>query len=116
MEDNTQQPIDDPLKVLLKPEYYEKLKQEDTFDKLRKDIELTDEEKAAIDKWMSDPLRTSDSKIAHLIKDYWEHPEKFKWYRDHVMFPTVDEKYFSGRIDDNPHEWKVEIPIITGTF
>lgn len=29
MDDNTQQPIDDPLKVLLKPEYYEKLKKQE---------------------------------------------------------------------------------------
>ena len=88
MEDNTRQPEQDGLKVLLKPEYYEKLKQEEAFDKLRNDIELTDEEKAAIDKWMSDPIRTSDSRIGHLVKDYWEHPERFKWFRDHVLFPT----------------------------
>ena len=116
MEDNTRQPEQDGLKVLLKPEYYEKLKQEEAFDKLRNDIELTDEEKAAIDKWMSDPIRTSDSRIGHLVQDYWEHPERFKWFRDHVLFPTVDERYFPGQVDDNPHSWKVEIPIITGTF
>ena len=45
-----------------------------------------------------------------------KHPERFKWYRDHVMFPTVEERYFPDRVDDNPHDWRVEIPIITGTF
>ncbi len=78
--------------------------------------EIPDEAKAEIEKQLSDPLHTSDSKIAHLIKDYWEHPEKFKWYRDHVMFPTVEERYFPDRVDDNPHEWKVEIPIISMDF
>lgn len=113
MEDNSQQ---DGLKVLLKPEYYEKLKQEEAFDKLRNDIELTDEEKAAIDKWMSDPIRLSDSRIGHLVKDYWDHPERFKWFRDHVIFPTTDEKYLPTRVDDNPNEWKVELPIISIDF
>lgn len=116
MEDNTRQPEQDGLKVLLKPDYYEKLKQEEAFDKLRNDIELTDEEKAAIDKWMSDPIRTSDSRIGHLVKDYWEHPERFKWFRDHVLFPTIEEKYFPDRVDDNPHDWRVEIPIISMDF
>jgi hypothetical protein len=50
------------------------------------------------------------------LQDLWEHPEKVKWYRDHVLFPTTDEKYFPDRVENNPHEWKVEIPILSIDF
>ena len=77
---------------------------------------MTDEEKAEIDKQMSDPLHKSDSKVAQLIKELWEHPERSKWYRDHVLFPTIEQKYSPERVDDNPNDWKVEIPILTFNF
>ena len=103
---------DEGLKVLLTPEAYTKLKE----DERKKQLELTDEEKAEVDKVMSDPLRTSDSKIGHFLQDLWNHPEKVKWYRDHVLFPTIEQKYFPERVDDNPKHWSVEIPIFTMEF
>ena len=102
----------DGLKVLLTPEAYQKLKDEE-----RKKLHgLTDEEKADVEKQMSDPILQSDSRIGHILQDLWNHPEKCQWYRDHVLFPTVDEKYFPDKMDDNPHEWCVEIPIISMDF
>ena len=65
---------------------------------------------------MSDPFRTSDSNIIHWIQDLVKHPEKTKWYREHILFPTSEEKYFPDRVDSNPHEWKVEIPIFSMEF
>jgi hypothetical protein len=83
---------------------------------LKKQQELTPEEKAEIDKQMSDLFRTSDSPIVHWVQDLWEHPEKCKWYRDQILFPSMEEKYFPDKGDDNPNEWKVEIPILTMDF
>ena len=65
---------------------------------------------------MSDPLRTSDSKIVNWIQDLWEHPEKSKWYRDHVLFPTTDEKHFMEGVNDDSGGMKIEIPIISMDF
>ena len=65
---------------------------------------------------MSDPFRTSDSKVVHWLKDLWEHPEKCQWYRDHVLFPSTEEKYYPERTEDNPGSIRIEIPIISMDF
>ena len=103
---------DDAMKVILTPQAYEKYLQ----DKYGNQKELTPEEKSEIDKQMSDPFRTSDSPIVHWAQDLWEHPEKVKWYRDHVLFPTIEQKYYPERVDENPNEWKVEIPVFSMDF
>lgn len=81
---------DDPLKVLLTPEAYRKLKEEEW----RRKHQLPDDVKEDIDKQMSDPIYQSGSQIGLMLQDLWNHPEKCKWYRDHVLFPTTDEKEF----------------------
>lgn len=65
---------------------------------------------------MEDPFRYSDSDTVNWVQDLWEHPEKVKWYRDHILFPTTNEKHFMDDLDDNPNNIKVEIPIISMDF
>ena len=80
-------------------------------------FKVTEEMKQEMLRQEADPMRTSDSKIGHFVQDLMQHPEKSKWYRDHVMFPTIEEKYFPDRAnDENPDHWRIEVPIITGTF
>ena len=102
---------DEAMKVLLTPEAYNRyLKEKYEVN------ELPEDAKQELEQQMSDPIRNSDSKVVHWLKDLWEHPEKCKWYRDHVLFPSIYEKYFPDKVEDNPNEWKVEIPIISMDF
>lgn len=77
--------------------------------------ELSDEEKSAMEKYMSEP-NTTDSWVLKLVKGILDSPAKSKWYRDHVLFPTIEQKYFPEREDVNPNEFKIEVPIISFTF
>lgn len=102
---------DEAMKVLLTPEAYNRyLKQK------YGNNELPEDAKQELEQQMSDPIRNSDSRVGHWLQDLWEHPEKVKWYRDHVLFPSIDEKYFPDQVEDNPHDWNVEIPILSMDF
>ena len=50
------------------------------------------------------------------LQDLEQHPEKSKWYRDNVLFPSIEKRYFGDMDDTNPNEWKIEIPIISMDF
>ena len=102
---------DEAMKVLLTPEAYNGY-----LEQKYGDNDLPEDAKQELEQQMSDPIRNSDSKVGHWLQDLLEHPEKVKWYRDHVLFPSIDEKYFPELVEDNPHDWKVEIPILSMDF
>lgn len=111
-----------PDLVFLNPEYLESLNKvpEITDDEFREFIlthnyEMPIELQKYVEEYMSNPLNKSDSRILGWIKDWIEHPEKSKIYRDKILFAPA-----GGRIEDNdnPPEkgWKIEIPIISIDF
>lgn len=113
---------DNPDSVFLNPDYLEKLNQvpEISDDEFREFIlthnyEMPIELQKYVEEYMNNPLNKSDSKVLGWIKDWIEHPEKSKIYRDRILFAPA-----GGRIedDDNPPEkgWKIEIPIISIDF
>ena len=65
---------------------------------------------------MNNPLNKSDSRVLGWIKDWIEHPEKSKIYRDKILFknPSLD----LGGIDDGDSgvKWRIEIPIFSIDF
>ncbi len=112
-----------PDSVFLNPEYLESLNQvpEITDDEFREFIlthnyEMPIELQKYIDEYMKNPLNRTDSKVLGWIKDWIEHPEKCQWYRDHVLFPSTEEKYFSDSAEDNPGNIRIEIPILSMDF
>ena len=80
---------DEAMKVLLTSEAYNRY-----LEQKYGDNDLPEDVKQELEQQMSDPIRNSDSKVGHWLQDLLEHPEKVKWYRDHVLFPSIDEKYF----------------------
>lgn len=116
-----------PDSVFLNPEYLESLNQESlnqvpeiSDDEFREFIlthnyEMPIELQKYVEEYMSNPLNRTDSKILGWIKDWIEHPEKSKIYRDQILFRPIsqigDDKY------DPPEKgWKIEIPIISIDF
>jgi len=82
-----------PDSVFLNPEYLESLNQvpEITDDEFREFIlthnyEMPDELQKYVEEYMNNPLNKSDSRILGWIKDWIEHPEKSKIYRDKILF------------------------------
>jgi len=106
-----------PDSVFLNPEYLESLNQvpEVTDDEFREFIlthnyEMPIELQKYVEEYMNNPLNRTDSKILGWVKDWIEHPEKSKMYRDKFMFQT------NGHVecdDDYQSEsgWKFEIPL-----
>ena len=117
-----EQHTDNPDSVFLNPDYLTKLNEvpEVTDDEFREFIlthnyEMPSDLKRYVDEYMANPLNHTDSKILGWIKDWIEHPEKSKIYRDQILFRPQsqigDEKY------DQPEKgWKIEIPIISIDF
>ena len=93
-----EQHTDNPDSVFLNPEYLESLNQESlnqvpeiTDDEFREFIlthnyEMPDELQKYVEEYMNNPLNKSDSRILGWIKDWIEHPEKSKIYRDKILF------------------------------
>ena len=117
-----EQHTDNPDSVFLNPDYLAKLNEvpEVTDDEFREFIlthnyEMPHDLKRYVDEYMANPLNHTDSKILGWIKDWIEHPEKSKIYRDKILFAPA-----GGRIedDDNPPEkgWRIEIPILSIDF
>ena len=82
---------DNPDSVFLNPEYLESLNKvpEITDDEFREFIlthnyEMPIELQKYVEEYMSNPLNKSDSRILGWIKDWIEHPEKSKIYRDKI--------------------------------
>ena len=110
---------ENPDAVFLNPEYLDKLNQvsEVTDDEFREFIlthnyEMPIDLKRYVDEYMANPLNHTDSKVLGWIKDWIEHPEKSKLYRDKFMFPQ------NGYVEDEEpmKGWKFEIPIISMEF
>ena len=108
-----------PDSVFLNPEYLEKLNEvpEVTDDEFREFIltynyDIPDHLKTYVNEYMSNPLKHSDSKVLGWVKDWIEHPEKSKIYRDKFMFPN----YGYDEVDEPQKGWKIEIPIISMEF
>lgn len=109
-----------PDSVFLNPEYLESLNKvpEITDDEFREFIlthnyEIPEDVKRYVNEYMSNPFNRTDSKVLGWIKDWIEHPEKSKMYRDKFMFPNYG--YDEG--DDEPQKgWKFEIPIFSIEF
>ena len=110
--------------VFLNPEYLESLNQESlnqvpeiTDDEFREFIlthnyEIPEDVKRYVNEYMSNPFNRTDSKVLGWIKDWIEHPEKSKMYRDKFMFPNYG--YDEG--DEPQKGWKFEIPIFSIEF
>ena len=111
-----------PDSVFLNPEYLESLNQvpEITDDEFREFIlthnyEMPPDLKRYVDEYMANPLNHTDSKILGWVKDWIEHPEKSKIYRDKILF--VPNGKVNGNDDDEDcTEWKIEIPIFSIDF
>ena len=65
---------------------------------------------------MNNPLNKSDSRVLGWIKDWIEHPEKSKIYRDKILFKDPSKDF--GGIDDGDSgvKWRIEIPIFSIDF
>ena len=111
-----------PDSVFLNPEYLESLNKvpEITDDEFREFIlthnyEMPIELQKYVEEYMNNPLNKSDSRILGWIKDWIEHPEKSKIYRDKIMFAPP-----GGRPDDDDNQtetgWRFEFPIFSIDF
>lgn len=105
-----------PDSMFLNPDYIEH-QQSIQEDDLREFVlthgnELSIEDKKRINEYLSNPLNRTDSRVLGWIKDWIEHPEKSKMYRDKFMFPNYG--YDEG--DEPEKGWKFEIPIISMEF
>ena len=117
-----EQHTDNPDSVFLNPDYLAKLNEvpEVTDDEFREFIlthnyEMPTDLKRYVDEYMANPLNHTDSKILGWIKDWIEHPEKSKIYRDKILF--VSNGKVNGNDDDEDcTEWKIEIPIFSMEF
>jgi hypothetical protein len=119
-EDNTQHT--NPDSVFLNPEYIESLNQvpEITDNEFREFIlthnyEMPPDLKRYVDEYMANPLNHTDSKVLGWIKDWIEHPEKSKIYRDKVLFKNHSQDLDFDDGEDGT-EWKIEIPLFSIDF
>ena len=111
-----------PDSVFLNPEYLESLNKvpEITDDEFREFIlthnyEMPIELQEYVEEYMNNPLNRSDSRILGWIKDWIEHPEKSKIYRDKFMFPSYSSQD-DGEDYQGKNGWKFEIPIFQMEF
>ena len=111
-----------PDSVFLNPDYLAKLNEvpEVTDDEFREFIlthnyEMPPDLKRYVDEYMSNPLNHTDSKILGWLKDWIEHPEKSKIYRDKILFASQDQKLHPEDYEDGK-DWKFEIPILSIDF
>ena len=111
-----------PDSVFLNPEYIDKLNQvpEVTDDEFREFIlthnyEMPVELQKYVEEYMQNPLNKADSRVLGWLKDWIEHPEKSKLYRDKVLFASHVQHLHPEDYEDGKG-WKFEIPIFSMEF
>ena len=117
-----EQHTDNPDSVFLNPDYVAKLNEvpEVTDDEFREFIlthnhEMPIELQKHVEEYMNNPLNKSDSRVLGWIKDWIEHPEKSKIYRDKITFNTP-AKELDFNNGETGEKWKIEIPIFSIEF
>lgn len=68
-----------------------------------------------VEEYMSNPLNRTDSKVLGWIKDWIEHPEKSRIYREKFLFASHAQHLNPDDVDTGKG-WKLEIPIISIDF
>ena len=111
-----------PDSVFLNPDYLTKLNEvpevnDDEFREfiLTHNYEMPIELQKYVEEYMNNPMNKSDSRVLGWIKDWIEHPEKSKLYRDKILFAPSGK--LNGNDDDEDcAEWRFEIPIFSMEF
>ena len=78
---------------------------------------MSEDVKRQLNEYLKDPFNRTESPLLKYVKDWFDHPEKSKLYRDKFMFQT------NGHVecdDDDDYQsesgWKFEIPILSIEF